>query len=81
MPANRADFRARLVTDIGPQVADEYVYKVVDALDEVAQETSKTVPQVALNWLRSAAERGQRHHRSPERGTTEARTSGPSAGI
>ena len=29
----------------------EYVYKVVDALDEVAKETGKTVPQIALNWL------------------------------
>jgi aryl-alcohol dehydrogenase-like predicted oxidoreductase len=35
----------------GPQVADEYLYKVVDALDDVASETGKTVPQVALNWL------------------------------
>ena len=32
-------------------MADEYLYKVVDALDEVAKETGKTVPQVALNWL------------------------------
>jgi len=32
-------------------VADEYLYKVVDALDEVAKETGKNVPQVALNWL------------------------------
>lgn len=39
------------VIDMGPPVADEYLYKVVDALDEVAKETSKTVPQVALNWL------------------------------
>jgi aryl-alcohol dehydrogenase-like predicted oxidoreductase len=38
-------------TAIGPQVADEYVYRVVDAIDEVAQETGKTVPQIALNWL------------------------------
>jgi aryl-alcohol dehydrogenase-like predicted oxidoreductase len=37
--------------DMGPQVADEYLYKVVDALDEVAKETGKSVPQVALNWL------------------------------
>ena len=36
---------------IGPQVADEYLYRVVDALDVVAKETGKTVPQVALNWL------------------------------
>jgi aryl-alcohol dehydrogenase-like predicted oxidoreductase len=37
--------------DIGPPVDDEYLYKVVDALDALAQETGKTVPQVALNWL------------------------------
>ncbi|MGA3088617.1 MAG: aldo/keto reductase [Terriglobales bacterium] len=35
----------------GPVVADEYLYQVVDALDKVASETGKTVPQVALNWL------------------------------
>lgn len=35
----------------GPVVADELLYKVVDALDAVAAETGKTVPQVALNWL------------------------------
>lgn len=35
----------------GPQVADEHLYTVVDALDEVAAETGKTVPQIALNWL------------------------------
>jgi aryl-alcohol dehydrogenase-like predicted oxidoreductase len=40
-----------MVTEIGPQVADEYVYRVVDALDSVAKETGKSVPQIALNWL------------------------------
>ena len=35
----------------GPVVEDEYLYTVVDALDAVAAETGKTVPQVALNWL------------------------------
>ena len=30
---------------------DEYLYKVIDTLDEVAAETGKTVPQIALNWL------------------------------
>jgi aryl-alcohol dehydrogenase-like predicted oxidoreductase len=35
----------------GPQVDDEYLYTVVDALDKVAKETGKTVTQVALNWL------------------------------
>jgi aryl-alcohol dehydrogenase-like predicted oxidoreductase len=43
--------QSKLVTDIGPQVEEEYVYRVVDALDAVAQATGKTVPQVALNWL------------------------------
>jgi aryl-alcohol dehydrogenase-like predicted oxidoreductase len=37
--------------DMGPKVDNEYLYKVVDALDEVAKETGKTVPQIALNWL------------------------------
>jgi aryl-alcohol dehydrogenase-like predicted oxidoreductase len=35
----------------GPTMPDEYLYKVVDALDAVAAETGKTVPQIALNWL------------------------------
>lgn len=35
----------------GPVVADEYLYTVVDALDKVAADTGKTVPQIALNWL------------------------------
>jgi aryl-alcohol dehydrogenase-like predicted oxidoreductase len=37
--------------DRGPQVPEEYLYKVVDALDEIAGETQKSVPQIALNWL------------------------------
>jgi aryl-alcohol dehydrogenase-like predicted oxidoreductase len=43
--------QSKAVIDLGPPVEDEYLYKVVDALDEIAQETGKTVPQVALNWL------------------------------
>lgn len=43
--------KSKLNVDIGPPVSDEYVYKVVDALDAVARETGKTVAQVALNWL------------------------------
>jgi len=46
-----AQSRLHKTADMGPQVPDEYLYKVVDALDEVAKETGKTVPQVALNWL------------------------------
>jgi aryl-alcohol dehydrogenase-like predicted oxidoreductase len=48
-PTSRLQSKA--VIDLGPPVEDEYVYKVVDALDIVAQETGKSVPQVALNWL------------------------------
>lgn len=43
--------KSQVVLDMGPQVEDEYVFKVVDALDVVAKETGKTVPQIALNWL------------------------------
>lgn len=41
----------KLVVDVGPQVPEEYLYTVVEALDAVAAETGKSVPQVALNWL------------------------------
>ncbi|HXM98814.1 MAG TPA: aldo/keto reductase, partial [Candidatus Dormibacteraeota bacterium] len=46
-----AGSRLHKTSEQGPPVPDEYLYKVVDALGEVAKETSKTVPQVALNWL------------------------------
>ncbi|AZN96815.1 aldo/keto reductase [Mesorhizobium sp. M9A.F.Ca.ET.002.03.1.2] len=35
----------------GPPVEDEQLYRVVDALETVAEETGKTVPQIAINWL------------------------------
>ncbi|MDI9239064.1 aldo/keto reductase [Lysobacter sp. LF1] len=38
-------------SDYGPPVDEEHLYRVVDALDAVAAETGKTVPQIALNWL------------------------------
>ncbi|MFE6747740.1 aldo/keto reductase [Kitasatospora purpeofusca] len=37
--------------DYGPPVADDLLYDVVDALDAIAAETGRTVPQVAINWL------------------------------
>jgi len=43
--------RLHKTAGMGPQVEDEYLYKVVDVLDAVAKETGKTVTQVALNWL------------------------------
>ena len=43
--------RSKLNKDVGPPVADELLYTVVDALDAVAKDVGKTIPQVALNWL------------------------------
>ena len=34
-----------------PPVEDAHLYRVVDALDVIAGETGKTVPQIAINWL------------------------------
>lgn len=50
LPEN-SRLQSKLVRDIGPPVPDEHVYKVVDTIDEIAKETGKTVPQIALNWL------------------------------
>jgi aryl-alcohol dehydrogenase-like predicted oxidoreductase len=46
-----AGSRLHQTADFGPTVDDEHMFGVVDALDEVAKETGRTVPQIALNWL------------------------------
>ncbi len=46
-----AGSRLHTTAENGPQMDDEYLYKVVDALDEVAKEAERPLPQVALNWL------------------------------
>jgi aryl-alcohol dehydrogenase-like predicted oxidoreductase len=46
-----ATSRLHVTADHGPPVPQELLYRVVDALDEAAAETGKTVPQIALNWL------------------------------
>ncbi len=43
--------RLHKTAENGPQMPDEYLYKVVDALEAVAKDTGKTVPQIALNWV------------------------------
>jgi aryl-alcohol dehydrogenase-like predicted oxidoreductase len=43
--------RLHKTSEQGPQVSDDYFYKVVDALEAIARETGKTVPQIALNWV------------------------------
>jgi aryl-alcohol dehydrogenase-like predicted oxidoreductase len=51
LPENSRLKQSQLNYDVGPPVSEEHLYKVVDALDVVAAETGKTVPQIALNWL------------------------------
>ena len=34
-----------------PPADDERVYRVVEAMDEVAAQTGRTLPQIAINWL------------------------------
>ncbi len=46
-----AQSRLHKTAEMGPPVQDEHLYRVVEALDAVAAETGKTVPQIALNWL------------------------------
>ena len=38
-------------TDFAPPVDQERLYRIIDAMDEVAGETGRTIPQIALNWL------------------------------
>ncbi|WP_240230462.1 aldo/keto reductase [Devosia lacusdianchii] len=48
MPASS---RLHDTASFGPPVDEEHLFRVMDALDAVAEETGKSVPQVALNWL------------------------------
>ncbi|MBB5886693.1 aryl-alcohol dehydrogenase-like predicted oxidoreductase [Xanthomonas sp. F1] len=41
----------KAVTEAGPPVEEERLYRVIDALDAIAAETGRSVPQIALNWL------------------------------
>lgn len=43
--------RLHETASFGPPVEDEHLYRVVEALDKVAEETGRTVPQIAINWL------------------------------
>ena len=46
-----AESRLHVTKDMGPPVPDDYLYQVVDVLGEIAEESGKTITQVALNWL------------------------------
>jgi aryl-alcohol dehydrogenase-like predicted oxidoreductase len=43
--------RLHVTADNGPPVPEDYLFRVMDAIDEVAKETGKSVPQIAINWL------------------------------
>ncbi|MGL4286860.1 MAG: aldo/keto reductase [Phreatobacter sp.] len=43
--------RAHDIAGTGPRFEEERLFKIVDALDAVARDCGKTIPQVALNWL------------------------------
>lgn len=43
--------RLHATAGFGPPVDDALLFRVVDALDAVAAETGRSVPQVAINWL------------------------------
>ena len=46
-----AGSRLHATATFGPPVQDEVLYRVVDAMDGIAEETGKTLPQIAINWL------------------------------
>lgn len=46
-----AGSRLHETAEFGPPVEDEQLYAIVDVLDAIAQETGKSVPQIAINWL------------------------------
>ncbi|SED69604.1 aldo/keto reductase [Bradyrhizobium erythrophlei] len=48
LPANS---RLHETAQFGPPVDDDKLYAIVDALDVVATETGRSVPQVAIAWL------------------------------
>lgn len=43
--------RLRETAAFAPPVDDERLFRVVDALEAIAEETGKSVPQIAINWL------------------------------
>ncbi|GLK82933.1 aldo/keto reductase [Ancylobacter defluvii] len=46
-----AGSRLNETADFGPPVDEERLYRIVEVLDELAGETGRTVPQIAINWL------------------------------
>ncbi len=43
--------RLHQTADFGPPVHDALLFDVVDVLDQIAEETGRSIPQIAINWL------------------------------
>ncbi|WCT74126.1 aldo/keto reductase [Sphingomonas naphthae] len=43
--------RLHATEQFAPPVETEFLYRVIDALESVAVETGRSVPQIAINWL------------------------------
>jgi aryl-alcohol dehydrogenase-like predicted oxidoreductase len=43
--------RVSVTSETSQSGDNEIVYRIVDVMDEIAAETGKTLPQIALNWL------------------------------
>jgi len=50
-PPKEGRMTDKMNVEMGPPVDNERLYKVMDAIDEIAKETGKSVPQIAINWL------------------------------
>lgn len=59
--------QSQAIIEAGPPMTDEYVYRVVDALDEVARETGKNRAANRDQLAASTADRRYRHHRRAQR--------------
>ena len=46
-----ANSRLHETAQFAPPVDDEHLYRVVEVMEDIAAETQKTVPQIAINWL------------------------------
>jgi len=46
-----ATSRLHDTADIGPPVEEARLFRVLDVLEDIAGETGKAIPQVAINWL------------------------------
>ncbi|WDF72088.1 aldo/keto reductase [Novosphingobium sp. KACC 22771] len=46
-----AGSRLHETEQFAPPVENEHLYRVIDALEAIAADTGKTVPQIAINWL------------------------------